>query len=113
MAPTGWKALSGKALGRDYPDREAISVFVQSDNLYCQPFAVLEHEDAECARVRFIKPFRGEVSLCLIEGEVASREFIAQHPLGFLSEAASCRELQEFRVAQGPIVFVERFCVLH
>jgi hypothetical protein len=40
MTPARPKALSSKALGRDYLDRETISLFVQSDNLNINPFAV-------------------------------------------------------------------------
>lgn len=47
------------------------------------------------------------MSFCLIEREVASCELLAQHLRGFRSEAAFRRKLQEFLVAERPIVFVE------
>jgi hypothetical protein len=40
MSPTRPRSLSSKAFGRDYLDRETISLFVQSDNLRSNPFAV-------------------------------------------------------------------------
>lgn len=40
MTPAHPKPLSSKAFGRDYLDRETISLFVQSDNLRSNPFAV-------------------------------------------------------------------------
>jgi hypothetical protein len=113
MTPAGRKAFSSKASRRNYLDRETISPFVQCGNLYSQPFAVPKHEDTECARICFIKPLRSIVLPCLIEREVTSCEFLAQHLLGFISEATARRKLQEFFVAQGPVVFVERVFVRH
>ena len=87
MTPTRPKPLSRKAFGRDYLDRETISLFVESDNLRSNPFAARKRYDSEGAHICFIEPFGSKVSLGLIEREVASREFLAQHLRGFRCEA--------------------------
>ena len=110
MIPT---PIRMRTIWRDHPDRQSISLFVKPDNFCSNLFAALKRYDTNRAHVRLIKPFWSKVSLCVIEREVASCEFLVEHRLGFLSEASSRCKLQEFPVAEGPIVFVERFSVWH
>lgn len=83
MTPTGRKALSSKAFGRDYLNREMITLVIQSDNLRGKPLAVRKRDDTKGAGLCFIEPLKSKAPLCLIEREVAPCEFRAQHLLGF------------------------------
>src|SRR5215472_15600430 len=106
-------AVPKRAIRRDHLNRESISLFVQPDNLCGNPLTALKREDADRGHVCFVKPIWSKVSLCVIGREIAPCEFLVEHLLGFRCEAAFRSKLQEFRVAEGLIVFVELFCMGH
>jgi len=113
MTPTLPTALSSKAFGRDYLNRETISLFVQSSNLYGYPFAVRKRQDTEGAHVCFIEPFRSEVSLCIIGCELASRKFLVKQMLGLRSKSTLRPELQEFTVTKARVAGLKCYWVRH
>src|SRR5882672_7779603 len=110
MIPT---AVPKSAIRRDHLYRESISRFVQPDNFCGNPLAALKLENTDRAHIYFIKPIWSKVSLCVVGREIAPCEFLVEDLLGFPCEAAFRPKLQEFLVAEGPIVFVELFKVGH
>jgi len=110
MIPT---AVPKSAIRRDHLYRESISLLVQPDNFCGNPLAALKLQDTDRAHICFIKPIWSKVSLCVVGREIAPSEFLVEELLGFPCEAAFRPKLQEFLVAEGPIVFVELFKVGH